>query len=398
MSAKPRPRLLPLQLALVAIALTCTRGAWAAPKYKILHGFTGGKDGGGLWGSLLLDGKGNLYGPASEAVFKLTPQANGEWEMTVLHRFGYGNDGSGVVAGPILDPTGNLYGTTANGGGPDRNGTVFKLTPRPDGTWGETILYRFTAGGGEQADGGAVRDSQGNLYGAGLELSPGPKGWRLKVLHKFPSYQGDGVDPYAVPILDASGNLYGTTQMGGGSSDCGGGCGTVYQLSPQLDGRWKETILHSFQAHWDGAFPGVGALVLDAAGNVYGTADGGNTGHGVIFRMSRGSDGRWKETVLYNIPNATDGDHPSAGVVMDKAGNLYGTTIAGGDPLCGCGVVYELAPGANGKWVYTVLHTFVGSDGAQPDANLILDDKGNLYGTTATGGPGGAGVAFELTP
>jgi uncharacterized repeat protein (TIGR03803 family) len=107
---------------------------------------------------------------------------------------------------------------------------------------------------------------------------------------------------------------------------------------------------------------------------------------------------RWRETVLYNVPGGVNGDQPGAGVVMDKAGNLYGTTIAGGSTSCECGVVYKLAPGSKGKWTYTVLHRFVGSDGAQPNANLILDSEGNLYGTTATGGAGGAGVAFKLTP
>jgi uncharacterized repeat protein (TIGR03803 family) len=177
-----------------------------------------------------------------------------------------------------------------------------------------------------------------------------------------------------------------------------GGCGTAFELSPTSDGKWKETILHDFQAYWDGAFPGLGALILDGSGSLYGTAAGGNTGHGVIFKMSRGSDGRWKETVLYNIQGGANGDDPAAGVVMDKAGSLYGTTIAGGDPNCSCGVIYKLAPGSKGKWTYSVLHRFTGYDGAQPDANLILDDKGNLYGTTAAGGTYNYGVAFELTP
>jgi len=137
-------------------------------------------------------------------------------------------------------------------------------------------------------------------------------------------------------------------------------------------------------------------LVLDSEGRLYGTTDvGGATGNGTIYRLTPQSGGRWKETILYSFKGGAGGQEPSAGVVMDQAGNLYGTTIGGG---CGCGVVYKLAPQAGGKWKYTLLHTFVGSDGAQPDANLILDGKGNLYGTTATGGAGGAGVAFELTP
>jgi uncharacterized repeat protein (TIGR03803 family) len=399
MLTKSRLSLLLLQLALAAIALTSTEGAWATPTYKVLYAFSGEDGAGGLWGSLLLDGSGNLYGPATENVFKLTPQAAGEWNVTFLHRFGYGNDGSIADAGLIFDPSGNLYGTTTSGGGSGKNGTVFELSPEPDGSWKETVLYRFVGGGGVGADGGVVRDSKGNLYGPGLELSPGPKGWRLKVLHKFPSYQGDGVDPYAVPVMDASGNLYGATQHGGSSHYCDAGCGTVYELSPKRGGKWEERILHSFGSYpHDGSLPKVGALALDGSGNLYGTtADGGTTGSGVIFKLSPASGGKWHESILYNIPGGAEGDEPAAGVVMDQAGNLYGTTIAGGSG-CDCGVVYELSPGKNGEWKYTVLHTFVGSDGAEPDANLILDGKGNLYGTTATGGSGGAGVAFELTP
>jgi uncharacterized repeat protein (TIGR03803 family) len=133
-------------------------------------------------------------------------------------------------------------------------------------------------------------------------------------------------------------------------------------------------------------------LVLDSEGRLYGTTDvGGATGNGTIYRLTPQSGGRWKETILYSFKGGAGGQEPSAGVVMDQAGNLYGTTIGSG---CGCGVVYKLAPQADGKWKYTLLHTFVGSDGAGPDANL-LDGKGNLYGTTATGGAGGA---FELTP
>jgi len=193
-------------------------------------------------------------------------------------------------------------------------------------------------------------DSTGNLFGtanAAFELSPGVGGWRETLLHDFTGQHGDGFGPYAGLILDAAGNLYGQTEMGG-SDRCGGGCGTVYQLTPKSDGKWKENILHRFQARWDGSSP-VGALLLDGAGNLYGTAGGGNAAHGVVFRLSRGTDGRWREAVVYNIPGGANGDQPGGGVVMDKAGNLYGTTVAGGDPNCDCGVVFKLALGSNGS-------------------------------------------------
>jgi uncharacterized repeat protein (TIGR03803 family) len=295
----------------------------------------------------------------------------------------------------IFDKAGNLYGTTQICC-PYGYGEVFELSPGPK-EWEKKVLQHFDHKdrAGAPRD-GPVMDNAGNLYGTGgsaYELSPTAGDWKFANLHDFNGKNGDGSDPYAGLILDSASSLYGTTQHGGRSSRCDGGCGTVYQLTPEQDGKWKETILHSFSAHRDGAFPGLGALAIDTAGNLYGT-----TTSGTIFELTPESDGHWKFTILYIITGGASGDEPGAGVVLDKAGNLYGTTIAGGSPDCDCGVVYKLAPQANGKWKYTVLHTFVGSDGAQPDANLILDDKGNLYGTTAVGGTAGAGVAFELTP
>ncbi len=225
-------------------------------------------------------------------------------------------------------------------------------------------------------------------------------GWKMGILHEFGTgANGDAAGPSGGMTFDSVGNLYGTTEAGGTSTRCGGGCGTVYEIQHLPDGTWKESIVHSFNAYNDGAFPGFAdKLAIDAIGNLYGTAGGGTGGHGVIFRMSRDANGVWKETVLHSIQQFVNGDGPSSGVVMDSAGNLYGTTIAGGTASCGCGVVYKLSPIANGTWTYTVLHRFTGFDGAQPDANLTLDANGNIFGTTASGGAGGAGVVFEITP
>jgi uncharacterized repeat protein (TIGR03803 family) len=378
----------------------------------VLHAFTGGNDGGSLWGSLLLDGRGNVYGTTNYGgahgggtVFELVSRANGTWTLALLYNFCSQTgcqDGNASTAGLIFDTAGNLYGTTGLGGAYEY-GTVFELTSQSGRAWEQTVLHSFDKQDGVTTPyAGVVMDPSGNLFGTGAgwayELSPGSNGWTLTGLHSFTGENGDGSAPIAGVLLDPAGNLYGTTEHGGGSKSCGGGCGTVYQLHPIPDGSWKEHILHRFQARWDGAFPGVGALVLDRVGNLYGTADGGNSRYGVIFRLSPGADGRWRETVLYNIPGGTGGESPGAGVVRDKAGNLFGTTIAGGDPKCGCGLIFKLAPQANGKWKYIVLHRFTGYDGAQPDANLVIDSKGNLYGTTAIGGAGGYGVAFELTP
>ena len=391
-------RLNPLPPVLTALLLVLAPGAWCAPKYKVLHAFTGGSDGGTLWGSLLLDSQEHVYGTTfyggsagGGTVFELTPAAGGGWAEITLWSFD-GADGAAPTAGLAFDISGNLYGTT-QGGGINHDGTVFELTLQ-GGSRTESILHSFQAGGCCPYA-GVTGDNAGNLYGTAgnaYELSPGSDGWSYNVLHPF-CEGDDGCDAYAGVIRDAAGNLYGTTEHGGSVNRCGGGCGTVYRLHPMSDGSWKEVILHSFGASGDGAFPGVGALAMDESGSLYGTTDSG-----VIFKLTKGAHARWKETILYNITGGQGGTEPSAGVVLGKSGEMYGTTIAGGDPNCDCGVVYKLAPRHDGKWKYTVLHRFTGFDGAQPDANLILDRKGNLYGTTAIGGSAGNGVAFELTP
>jgi uncharacterized repeat protein (TIGR03803 family) len=413
----PRPKVCSVQLrrllsastvvlAVLAITLSPFVGAWPASKYKVLHAFGAGKDGGGLWGSLVRDSRGNLYGTTSGGgtygqgtVFELRSGSNGRWSETVLHDFpSSSDDGQGPTSNLIVDAAGNLYGTTRGGGGPYKVGTIFELTPQSKGSWTESILYSFGTHSNDAYApyAGLVIDDVGNLYGTGhsvFELLPDSGNWREKVIHRFTS-QHDGDGPFAGVILDAAGNLYGTTE-GGGTHEYG----TVYMVQHTSSG-WKEQVLHNFPAFpQDGQVPGVGALVIDGSGSLYGTTDvGGAFRYGTVFRLTLGSDGRWKETILHGFKPDVDGYEPSAGVVRDHAGNLYGTTIAGGSPQCDCGVVYKLAPTAKGKWTYTVLHTFSGYDGAQPDANLILDSQGNLYGTTATGGANGGGVVFELTP
>jgi uncharacterized repeat protein (TIGR03803 family) len=397
---------------LFAVIFALVPSASATPRYKVLHAFGAGKDGTILWGSLTLDGKGNLYGTTAGGgahgygtVFQLTPKPDGRWEETILYSFRdpyKSDDGGTPSASLVFDDAGHLFGTTPVGGGSYTDGTVFELS-RGTHNWSETEIHRF--GRNDKASGpwgGVIRDSSGNLYGVGgcaFELSSEAGGRRREhILHCFPAFDGDGWEELDRPILNPAGNLYGTTEKGGSYR-----AGTVYELR-LTSGGWKERILHSFpDFSSDGQVPGVGALVLDSAGTLYGTtAQGGSNtcgdvGCGTVFKLTPEANGEWKETILHNFAAGSSGNGPGAGVVLDQAGILYGTTIYGGTQ-CGCGVVYKLAPQASGKWKYTVLHTFVGSDGAQPDANLILDDKGNLYGTTAVGGTAGAGVAFELTP
>jgi uncharacterized repeat protein (TIGR03803 family) len=411
-------------LCLAVAALILCLPAQGAPKYKVLHTFTGGADGAGSWGGVTLH-QGKLYGTGGGGagtcnggcgvVFKLTPGAHGQWTEAVLHSFAGGSDGYDPYGGVILDGSGNLYGTTVSGG-THNYGTVFELTQGSNG-WQDNILYNFEYL--SQPVALLAMDQAGNLYGTtpkdsdAYELARGSDGWGEIVLHNFTGDNGDGAGPYAGVILDAAGNLYGTTQYGGPHND-----GIAYELSPVSGGGWKETLLHRFDPNGkDGVTPSWGALFMDHAGSLYGTTRGGGTNEcggdsdgpqagqplggqigncGTVYRLTNGGDGRWKETILYSFNSGPTGYSPNAGVVMDKAGNLYGTTDYGG--WGGCGVIYKLAPGPKGKWTYTVLYAFLVPDGCQPEGNLVLDQKGNLYGGTVTGGAYRNGVVFELTP
>ncbi len=223
----------------------------------------------------------------------------------------------------------------------------------------------------------------------------------------FTGENGDGLGAQAGPIVNSVGNVYGTTRGGGGSLDCDEGCGTVYELQPQfsnVDGYWKEQILHAFGSFPDdGRIPSLGNLAMDRVGNLYGATNQGGSnicvdiGCGTVFKLSPAPDGKWTETILYNFTPAIYG--PGGGVTFDGAGNLYGTTIYGG--AYGCGAIYKLTPVSpvtDRPWRYTTLHVFSGNDGCLPEANMTLGPDGNLYGTTAVGGAGGAGVVFEITP
>jgi len=217
-----------------------------------------------------------------------------------------------------------------------------------------------------------------------------------KVLHSFNGKDGNGP---AGLIFDGSGNLYGTTSVGGKYD-----YGTVFELSPKTGGGWTETVLHNFDYnHKDGTLPEP-SLIFDRSGNLYGTTDlGGKYEYGTAFELSPKAGGGWAETVLHSFNhNGKDGTYPYAGLIVDANGNLYGTTWEGGksSPECktGCGTVFELSPKTRGGWTETILHSFNDKDGVLPEASLIFDASGNLYGTTFLGGKDGAGTVFELSP
>jgi len=384
-----------------------------ARDFSMLYSFQGGKDGSEPLASLAEDKQGNLYGTTFHGgnlhcdcgtVFKFASDRT----ETVLHAFGKLLDGTSPQSSLVIDRKGNLYGTTYEGGSGkachDHScGVVFKVLP--DRT--EKILYSFQGGndGGQPASGLFVAGS-GDFYGVttggggtGCKRTKGcgtvymlaPRGLETVVYRFQPGI--DGTPPLGNLIMDEKGNLYGTTEFGGGGN-CGGklGCGTVFKVAP--DG--TETVLHAFTGA-DGAFP-TGGVVLDSAGNLYGTTNEGGShcggGCGVIFKLAPNSS----ETLLYSFcaqASCADGSNPASGLVVDGSGNYYGTTSYGGDPACdsGCGIVYKITPGG----AQTVLHSFASSDGAYPTAGLILGESGTLFGTTAAGGSHQAGVIFGVT-
>lgn len=437
---------------LAAIVLSMALSVQAQTE-KILHTFTGTIDGSMPNSGVIFDSAGNLYG-ATEAggdpdsclgtgcgvIYQLSPVDGRGWQETMLFRFLSSATGAIPTGNVMLNSAGNLLGAVYAGGDAyacyvgniDGCGMIFEMAPNSP-EWQETILRDFNLGiGGGIPNGGLIADVSGNLYGTAqnggtysgeceysgcgvvFELSPlSTGGWKESVLHTF-TEGVDGGFPSGPLIVDAAGNLYGTASSGGVRNGCQ--CGVVFELSLTSGGLWKETVLHTFSGNADGSLPFAG-LAFDSAGNLYGTTYRGGDlsgcdgyGCGVAFKLSPVSDGHWKETVLHSFTGGTDGSQPSIGLVVDGAGNVYGTTPTGGETNCGfdhkgCGVVFELSPQSNGNWNETVLHTFLGGpDGSLPASGITLDANDNLYGTTVFGGNleacdnSGCGVVFEITP
>jgi uncharacterized repeat protein (TIGR03803 family) len=344
------------------------------------------------------------------AVVVLATNAHAAQEKT-LHSFGEGGDGQNPLGGLVMDAAHNLYGTTQEGGSGEE-GTAFELSPDGHGGWTETVLFNFEHEHGALPHGGLIIDGHGNLYGTTalggahgdgtvFELSPnGSGGWTETVLHSFDHFDGDGITPIANLTMDAGGNLYGTTYAGGmPEPECHDGCGTVFKLSRNGSG-WTETVLHRFNAQ-DGAKP-FGGVVLDSAGNVYGTtSEGGQfaSQFGVAFELSPNGSGGWIETILHVFDRDDPaGSRPLGGLILDGMGNLYGTTSDGGSARAG--TAFKLSPNGNDGWTVKTLHSFGGrNDGWHPGAALAFDSAGNLYGTTQTGGIGHQrGIVFKLSP
>ncbi len=400
----------------LAVAAILVTGAWAAASEQSVYSFTGGTDGSDPASQLIFDSLGNAYGTTVTGgtsdcgtVFKLTPTVGGQWQQSVLYSFTCYGDGKNPYGGVTFDPAGNLYGTTVAGGSNgicsgDGCGVVFKLT-QSNGVWSESVLYSFgDLPDGSGPGGGVIFDRAGNLYGTTADggtyatgtvyqLSPNGNQWTETIIHDFTGGDDGAIGSLGLLRLDASGNLYGVTELGGHY-----GAGTVYRLS-LTGGTWKLITLYAFLGQPDAGYP-YGGLIADSQGNLYGTTYyGGANGAGAVFKVSPGpTTAGWRDSVLYSFQGGTDGGSPTSTLLFDASGNLYGTTSAGGDPGCDCGVAFELSP-ANGGWSETVLHTFgTAPDGAYPYYGLTPDGAGNFFGTTAAGGTHNAGMVFELTP
>jgi uncharacterized repeat protein (TIGR03803 family) len=396
-----------------------------AQTFKVIYNFTGGSDGLEPQAGLTIDKAGSLYGTAIVGgrggygtVFKLA-HVNSGWIFTTLYSFTDGSDGAQPRARLVFGPDGSLYGTTTQGGGGNGCGgqgcgTIFRLRPAATACktalcpWSETVLYRFTGAldGGEPS-GAVTFDQAGNIYGTTAQGGPqsgncflGSCGtvykltssngnWTESVLYSFAGGT-DGQWPVGSVIFDSAGSLYGSTN-GGGFSDGSYGYGTVFQLTPSAHD-WSETILHAFQGGNDGQGQ-QDSPILDRSGNLYGTTAGGGVSDGGKVYELTPSNGSWTLTTLYDLTGKAG---PGGGVIMDAAGNLYATTQL--DGVYKKGSAFKLTP-SNNAWMYTSLHDFAGGrDGKLPYCSLAMDANGNFYGTTSEGGTHGYGVVFEVTP
>jgi uncharacterized repeat protein (TIGR03803 family) len=379
-------------VAALAVTLILMPNSWAASSERVLHTFNIATAGFPVSG-LVMDANGNLYGTTlrggvgtcSEGcgvVFKLTKNNQGGLTYSILHSFvGFASDGGAPFGAPIVDSAGNVYGTTTLGGKGDC-GVVYRFSPTAGGKYKETILHSF---------------------------------------NKFSTRNDDGCNPESYLVSDAAGNLYGTTNTGGGGgvngSFCDNGCGSVFKLAPKGDGTYTESVIHSFpgtKGNTDGRNP-VGGLVFDSAGNLWGsTQGGGSVGDGTVFELTPNSDGTYAESTLYSFTGASTGFFPNTDLVIDKAGNLYGTTVNGGLKLHDAGVVFKITPRGGGVVEESIIHAFFCNaiachDGVTPFNGLTIDANGVLYGTVDLGGGGsnqcstgtpalGCGIVYKLTP
>ncbi len=371
----------------IGFALMTANGAWAAATEQVLYSFTDGSDGGYPMAGLIFDAAGNLYGTTSSGgvydqgtVFELS-QSNGTWTETVLHSFTGQADGGIPAAGLLMDKAGNLYGTTQKGGSAG-GGVAFEVH-RSGTRWEESVVHSFGIGSDGSVPSGLAVDKEGHVFGttnAGGPYNGGivfgmqstKSGWREVVLYNLKGGT-DGFQPVSGVVVGNDEHLYGTTPTGGY------GRGTVFELAYTLSG-WTEKVIYYFEGGYDGSTPYAG-LALDGAGNLYGTTySGGSNNNGTVFELTKSAQG-WAKTIIYNFNNTFI---TSGALTFDQSGNLYGETYD---------AIFELSP-SNDGWTES---TFF--EEPYPNGNLIFDQAGNMYGTTLDGGGVfNAGVVFEITP
>ncbi len=393
---------------LFALTMITTQSA-QSQTLNILYAFTGGAHGFYPDG-VIFDRSGNLYGTYENdpyfngAVFELMHR-NSSWILEPLYAFQGGQSPHNPEGTMVFGPDGALYGTTTGGGGMCGNayyncGTVFSLRPGSCGSafcfWNNTPVFVFgydVEYGGFNPSSGVIFDPDGNIYGTtysgglynagtAFQLVRTENGWFENVLDNFPfstAYPSSGL------TLDSAGNLYGTSVSGGSY-----GHGRVYQLVHTGE-VWTDNTIYSFQGGNDGAYP-QGGLIFDAAGNAYGTTQGGP---GTVYQLSPQADGTWRETVLHLFPSNING--PAGNLVMNAAGNLYGLTqgTPGNNPDK-WGMIFELSL-VNGSWVFTQLHEFTNGDDGSTPSGITIDSAGNLYGACVHAGPYGQGLIWEIT-
>jgi uncharacterized repeat protein (TIGR03803 family) len=344
-----------------------TRNADGSFTESVLYSFAGGTDGSGPYGAVAFNAAGDIFGTtqvggtsSDGTIFQLVANADGSWTEHVLYSFS-GSDGASPLGNLVVDSLGNLYGMTG-GGGINGQGVAYKLAPASGSSWTYTVIHAFTGG----------KDGSYPLYQSGL-------------------------------VFDHSGNLYGATSDGVDPwGDCNGqDCGSIIELTPNSDGSWNEEVIFRFHnATPDSGRKPTGDLTFDSAGHLFGSAEGGGSSYGNVFELTRNSDGLWHEVVLHTFKGNQDGAYVTGGLVFDAAGDIYGTTALGEDEdgACCFGQVFTLLPRTKG-WAKYALWRFRGDwDGDNPPAGLIIDSAGNLYGTTQNGGHHGQGVVFEYLP
>jgi hypothetical protein len=456
-----QPDVAPDAMPSISQLIPCSPAQCDQSKLTILYNFAGANDGSTPFARVLVGGSGALYGTTQRGgtlgggtVFELKPTPwGGPWTETVLYDF---RNPSYPAASLTFGKKGQLYGT-AYFGGPSYVGSVFELDPPAivGGSWTENTIYSFSAPNGDPQNpsAGVVVGENGVLYGTtqygGISANctyygcgavysltpPATTGgvWTETTLYTFTG-GNDGSVSLAGLVPGRNGELYGSTYSGGSSSVCqsveGGGCGTVFELTPPSlpGGAWTERVLYAFTGLADGGFP---STIVMENGRIYGTTNFGGDltrcggyGCGAVFELaSSAADGAWTERVLYSFKGAPDGLYPSSGylsslqtfsgtgVVVGNDGELYGTTVDGGssgncpeDP--GCGTVFQLGPpgGAHGDFKETLIHSFTGADTFRPYTGVVPGPHDTLYGTTPNGGPVtaacpiGCGTVYEIKP